>query len=327
MEYKVFIFSSGIFDGRKSFDFNSFNQLCGKYLVNISQIIIAKYKRGSLSLEKDNLITFCENKNIDELIFSNIDCIGKQKKIIDDKIAVFGDNDRDIIFVPIECDLNKLEKVFANNNKNFSQFHLFGLKENEVVEKLEIIKQEIDTLEYSIIYENLITHLYLSYIGDKDVTHEIENKIATYFKQNIYSENDLTLAAIVYRLLKLKDFKIAIWEISTKGVITNQLFTENNDFDSVLQKSRFDYTQCKDVDMLYEKALHFKKEASCEIALLVHRQESEIEDCYQFAICYGDEIFLYKNIFKGDHNISLQMAKNAVLFNLAKKLRQNDITI
>ena len=149
----------------------------------------------------------------------------------------------------------------------------------------------------------------------------------TDFNQYIYSENDLTLALIVYRLLKLKDYKIAIWEISTNGIITSQLFKENSDFASVLEKAKFDYTECKDVDMLYEKALNFKKELSCEIALLVYRQEGEIEDCYQFAICYGNEIFLYKNIFKTDHKISLEMAKNAVLFNLAKKLRQNDITI
>lgn len=327
MEYKVFIFSSGIFDGRKSFDFNKFNQVCGKYLVEINQIVITKYKSYSLALEKDNLIIFCDNKNIDQLIYSNIDCIGRQKKVIEDKIAVFGNDERNIVFIPIEFDINMLEHVFIEENRNYSQFHLFGLRENEVVEKLNIIKEQIETLEYHLIYENLVTHIYLSYLGDKEKRHEIEGEIARYFNQYIYSENDLTLALIVYRLLKLKDYKIAIWEISTNGIITSQLFKENSDFASVLEKAKFDYTECKDVDMLYEKALNFKKELSCEIALLVYRQEGEIEDCYQFAICYGNEIFLYKNIFKTDHKISLEMAKNAVLFNLAKKLRQNDITI
>lgn len=326
MNYKVFIFSTGFFYGKKQFDFDTFNQICCKCLINVDQIVVSKYNNYSFEVENENLIFFCDNKNLNDFIYANISNIGIQKKIINDKIAIFNKKGKNIIFVPIEIDLKLLEQVFIEDKRKSCQFHIFGLKENEIIDKIETLKNDVNDLKYKIFVDNLICNLYVSYIGDENLIDSTQVKIATLFNQNIFSENDLTLSEIICRLLKLKDYKISIWESGTGGVVVDSLLQYKNSFEGLIKEISFEKAICDDADSLYEQAQKFNTFAKSEVSLFIHNKKESDMFVLQFAICCGNEIYLYKNNFKSDLKSSLSMIKNSVLFNLSKKLRQNDIS-
>lgn len=326
MNYKVFVFSTEFFYGKKRFDFDLFNQICNKHLIDIDQIVVSRYDNYSFEVENENLIIFCDNKNLNDFIFANISNIGIQKEIINNKIAIFNKNGKMIIFAPIEIDLKMFEQVLINKNRKLCQFHIYGLKEDEIIEKMGTLKDTINDLQYKIFTENLLSHLYVSYNGIENSIDSVQVKIASLFSQSIYSENEFSLAEIVYRLLKLKDYKISIWESGTKGIIIQDLLKTNSLFEDVLKETSFEKTDCYNADDLFEKAQKFHNFSKSEVSLFVHNKRENETFILLFAICYGKEIYLFKNSFKADFKSSLSMIKNSVLFNLSKKLRQNDIS-
>ena len=69
---------------------------------------------------------------------------------------------------------------------------------------LDLVLQEIDGFEYKYSYDNLISDIVMTYNGQTSLIDDNQVKIATEFKQFLFSENDMTLPEIVSRMLNLK---------------------------------------------------------------------------------------------------------------------------
>ena len=191
MDYKVFVFSDEVLKGRLKFDYELFNQICLYNLVNITYFQVDKYDEKKDFVQTDeNLIVFCENKNLDNLVIENINKLGSKKTFIDEQIVIFDRAGRKVVFVPLECDFNLLDKVFVkDNNKKYSEFHIFGLSKETILEKLNKLNDEIVNFNYKISYDNLLCDIVVSYDWQDSLLDDNMVKIASEFKQNAYSEN------------------------------------------------------------------------------------------------------------------------------------------
>lgn len=326
MKYKVFIFSDNILKGQDKFDFNMFNQICLTYMIDIDSINLEKF-----DIEKDfikgneNLIVFCENKNLDNLIIKNIRNLGSKKIFIDEQIVIFDKAGIKTVFIPLESNLNLLKKVFEkDDNKKYCQFHIFGLSKQQIQDKLDNLQERIDGFSYKYIYDNLLCDIVISYNSQSNLIDDNMVMIANEFKQNVYSENEMVLPEIVTKILKLKEKTIAVLENVTQGQVCESLLKYQGE--SVLKNVWFKDFELQNNEQLCEKVETCKKETKADIVVVMHGEEVQDGLKFIFAIAINEEIHIYKNNFKADKNSCIEMAKNSLLFHLAKKLRQNDIS-
>ena len=328
MEYKVFIFSKDVLDGQFKFDFNKFYKVCAYNMIDIQSFDIKDFVLDRPFIEKDkNLIVFCNNDNLDNLIIRNIEHLGNKKTIVEEQIAVFNQNGYNIIFMPLESDLELLNKVFTKSqDKKYCEFHLFGLPQQQVINKLEQLRQEIPGFKYKIIYDNLLCDLIICYNGQSTLIDDNQVKIATAFKQYVYSENYMYLPEIIRKMLALRGKSLAICENITKGELVNSLLESDEEFETNLKKVVFEKVDYIDNETLYNKTMEFLKDAKSDIALVMSGRYKDGALEFVFAIADAFEVHIFKNSFKADKRACIEMAKNAVLFHLAKKLRQNDLS-
>ena len=264
---------------------------------------------------------------MDNLIIKNINNLGNKKTFIDDQIVIFEKSNSKIVFIPLECDFSLLNKVFKREeNKKYCEFHLFGIGEKEVENKLKTLKDEVDGLEYKFNYENLLCDIVVAYNGNTTLIDDNQVKIASAFKQNAYSENDMKLTEIVSKMLSLKNKNISICENITKGKIIYSLLKDNENFKELLKTATFDNFDYLNNDALYEKAVEFLKETNADIAIMTNGKFTENGLEFNYALADNQEVHIFKNNFKANQDNCIEMAKNSLLFHLVKKLRQNDIT-
>lgn len=314
MEYKVFIFSNKLLNGELEFDLNKFNKICGSNFISLSSIEIKNFDLERQFLEEENLIIFCENENLDNLIIKNISNLGSKKELIDEQIVVFNKAGIKRIFIPIEGDLNLLNKTF-DKLKNVEILKIFGLSQIDIKTKLESLKSEID-FEYKIIYKNLLADVYINYEND----NAIKDRIKSLFNQNIYSENE-SLTRLIYNLLEGKNYTLSIYENITNGLILNSLLEENEGFYNHLKEIKIEQFECPNSDFLVDRALKTLKESGCDLSIVTHGRYNDNSLEFDFALATQNEVHVYKNNFKAQKENALEMAKNSLLFNLVKKLR------
>ena len=324
MEYKVFIFSDDVIDGQYKFDFVKFNKICVYNLIDVKSINIEKFDLDWLLPENKNLIIFCENKNLDNLIIKNIKYLSGKRTLIDEQLVIFEKENSRVIFAPIESDLDLLNKVFTREGKKFCEFHLFGIGKSQVKDKLEKLKGEIDGFNYKFIYDNLLCDIVLSYNGSSELIDDNQVKIAGEFKQYVYRENEMSLREKVSKMLALKNKTLSICENVTRGAITESLLKSNENFK--IKEVKFEEFELTNNDVLYDKTIKFLKSSEADIAVVTHGKRSPDGLEFTFAIADNFEVHIFKNNFKAEINSCLEMAKNALLFHLVKKLRQNDIS-
>ncbi len=323
MEYKIFIFSQEILSGQTEFDYSKFFKLCDEVMINPISVNVEK-PTLSIEIGNENLIFFCENKKIDELILNNLSKLGKQKAIIDEQVVIFENKENNFVFIPIEMDLDILKKIFVKSKElKFCQFHVFGLTTNQVIEKLDDLKNVIPEMNYKIYCNNLIADIYISYKSeDSQIIDDYQVRIAQKFTQNLFSENEFNLCDIIQKMLTLKSYKIAIMENVTKGKIVQSLL-EKNEFISLLERcdfKNFDYSSSEDI---YNKMVEYQSLTNANVKIVTNGKYTEDGLEFIFALSINGEIFLYKSNFKASYTKCIEMAKNFLLFHLAKKLRHN----
>lgn len=327
MEYKVFIFSDSIVKGQAQFDFEKFNNICAYKLINISQFIIENFDLEKSFLENNkDLIIFCDNNNLDNLIIKNIENLSGQKKIIDEQVVVFKKEEHMIVFVPIEADLYILNKVFENQpDLTYCQYKVFGLSKNTIIEKLELLKNDIPYFEYKILYDNLICDIFISYKNEElSLIDENKMKIVSAFNNNIFSENSFSLCKIIYSLLSQRNKSISIYENITKGKIVSSLLDENEDLINYIKDVKIKSFQCDSDDELVETTLKYLKDTGSDVVLITNGKFVENGLNFKFSIADKNEVHIFNSNFKADKNKCIEMAKNSALFHLMKKLRQNN---
>ncbi len=323
MDYKVYIFSENVLNGITNFDLKKLNFIFARTLTTMSRFeILPLDSSKNLTLSQNNII-FSENENLDNIIIDLYSQLGSEKEIIDEQLVVFNKAGVKTIFIPLESDIELLHKILYTNEK-LCQFHVFGMNKNEIINKLEEIKNEVSNLTYKVIENNILCDVYLSYKGQGDVIDDNLVKIASIFKANMYSENELTLENIVFQLLKMKNLSISICENVTQGKILASLLEKNECFSNVLKLGKVEFYDKIDNDFLHTRTTEILNESGSDIAIMTCGIKEENKFNFTFTIADKKEVHFYKCNFTGNIESSIEMAKNTVLFHLVKKLRQND---
>lgn len=323
MKHRIYIFSDKVLKGFSVFDFDKAIQIFAKTITEIESVeFLPIEKSKGLNLDNNNII-FSENENIDDLIINFYSQLGQNKEIIDEQIVVFSSEKEKTIFMPLESNLDLLYKVLKTDNK-FCQFHVFGMNKNVIIEKLDNLKNEIPSLKFKIVENNILCDIYLSYSGENDLIDDNLVKIASVFKANMYSENELNLETIVYQLLKMKNLSISICENVTQGKILSALLENNNLFSSVLKTGKIEFYDKPDNNFLHNRSMKLLEESGSDLAIVTYGEMIEDKFSFIFTLADKKEVHFYKCNFSGNINNSIEMAKNTLLYHLVKKLRQND---
>ena len=326
MEYKVIILSDDFVNGQVCFDFNKFSAVCAYNFIDISDFLIEKLDLNKNYIEKDeNLIIFCNNINLDNLIINNIKNLSGEKILINDQVVIFKKRENQIIFVPLEIDFNIFEKVFARDlSYEYLQFGLFGLGKERIVELLENLKNKFNDVSYKIFYHDLLCNVYIKYQKkEENLIDDVKLEVVSLFSNNIYSENNLELNDIISNILIQKNMTISLFENITKGKILTSLLENNDKLINYINSIKVD-NKFQNDDQLVNFSLDYLKESSSNLVVI---SCGEFKDNYlefKFALADKNEVHIYNSTFIAKREDSLNMAVNSVMFHLIKKLRQND---
>ena len=327
MEYKVFIFSNKIINGYTSFDMKKFNQICAYNLIDISGFVIDNfYRERDFITFDDNLLIFCDNKDLDDLILYNLPKISGEKELINDQIVVYKKNDKKYVFVPLEVQLDLLNDVFKEDKTyEVLRYRIFGLGRDRIINSLDILKNEIEGFKYKIDYKDLLCDIYLTYSSLKEgLLDDNKAKILNTFNQYIYSENSLSLEQIIYNYLSESGQTIAINENITKGELLASLLSEEKNFINVIKNYIIRENIEIDDQQFIDRSMKFLNSSQSDVAILTAGKEIDGGLEFKFSLVTKDEVHVYNSTFKADKTSCVNMAKNSILFHLAKKLRKND---
>ena len=324
MDFKVVVFSDNVLKGFTNFDLQKLNEIFANCLVDMEKLDFLPIEKSSSFVCENNNIIFSENENIDNLIIEHYSQLGSEKEIIDEQIVVFKKRDYKTIFIPLESDMNLLTKILENSESKVCKFHIFGMDKNLIISNLEELKKEILDLKYKIITKNIISDVYVSYTGEDNLIDDKQVKIASLFKNNMFSENDLNLENIIFQLLKMKNLSLSICENVTNGEIISSLLKENIGFENVLKIAQIKFFDKFDNDFLHKQTTNLLQESGCDIAIVTNGKIEGNVFNFVFTIADKNEVHFYKCNFTGNLKNSIAMAKNTLLYHVVKKLRQND---
>ncbi len=331
MDFRILILSDKLLSGQLDFNLPNLLSYLAKNGSNVNSIICNNYDKevckNEIANNKGNLIIFTENKFIDEAIIDNIQLLGGNKQMIDDLAVVFKKEDIINIFIPIDIEtlvlLDKILAGFKDSELKYCKFHLFGKSTEGVEEELQNLN--ISDLKYNVLGDNLLTDIYASYKGANNLIDDHQVKIASCFRDNLYSENDLGLSQIVFELLRLKNLKIAIKEDVTGGKVLARLSEENVRFSDVLKAGQVSNAiDTFDAEKIYNDAFDYLKDTISDVVLEISGRFDERGLSCLIAVGDKNSINVYKNRFNAKRKDCLDMATNCALFHLMKKLRQND---
>ena len=328
MEFNVYLFveqtklSQFDFDPMTMHKFFAINDCCCKKLVFLDYDKTKCWEE--FEKEDECKIVFMENSHIDEFTFSRLSSLGKYIGTIDEQALVFEKDENKIIFLPVDNDWQKLLKIILKlkeGQKTYS-FQIFASDMQEVKKELEDIKSSFEGLKFSYFYNNLLCDIVLSYQGKVGEIDEVQLRVASKFKDFIISENGLEIEQAIFGLLRLKNSKIAIYDSATGGQLEQRLFAKQN-FDEVLAHASIESEICQpSAEGVYNFSLNKLKNCGAEIVFAITKERRAECEEYIFAIADKKAVHVYKNKFMGHGNKI--MATNSALFQLFKKLKQND---
>lgn len=335
MEYKVFVFCDKAFLNI-DFDVNSLARILASFNVSISEFSVQTHSQENFEKalsQKENLILFFKNQDIDKVIVDNINKLSNQKSIIDDQLVCFEKEGKKIIFAPFDSNWqNMLGKVNLNTTRanKTCHFKLFGLAKEKVKELMQTLVGQIENMQFSVIGEGLLTELFVSYQGANDLIDDGQVKIASLFKNNIFSENTLNLPQTLCQLARLKDIKIKICEGVTGGALQKELCLKNKNIKDVLESGRVQFLH-KEItpENVYQQTLQLL-DGQNDSSFLVNIQGEISNNMLTCIYTLGTtkSLDVYKNTFKTglvDLEKVIDLAINAIMFNIIKKLRQNNL--
>lgn len=348
MSYKVFVWTEDKLHDI-NFDFEALQKVFADCNASIDEFTMLKFNNESVSAmlsQKENMLLFFKNQKIDQIIIDNISKLSNDKQILFDEVVLFKVDGRKIIFLPYDSDWQDiLRKINLNDsvgNKN-CQFKLFGIAKGKVIEGLKGLEGQIKDLQYSVLGNDLLVEVYISYSGESNLIDDVQVKIANLFKNYIYSENSLDLAECLCQMLRLKDLKLSICEGVTGGAILREIFFKNPMAKDVIKEGRVvfldkpltpDNVYEHTISMLSGNAPKIFNASGFNTSALRHgnvifvdvqgQQSGDMLTCI-YTIGNSKSIDVYKNTFKATGQRALNFASSAVMFNIIKNLRQNNL--
>ena len=331
MEYRILISSNLAIGGQLDFKLSDLLIVFATTFNKINEVKLEPFSKARCAEEiassKGNLIIFCENNYIDELIIDNIQVLGANKHMVDELAVVFEKDNSLTAFFPIDLDWQSLLKKVLDERKDnslkYCKFHLFGKTCDSVAMELSKLKQENDSLNFNVLGECLLTDIYASYKGENNLIDDEQAKIASLFRNNLYSENDLGLTQIVFELLRIRNLKISIKEGITGGKVLAKLH-ENSEFKNVLNIGQVASMNELEPEKIYNEAYELLRKTNGDVVMVTGGGFDEKGLNCLLAIGDKNSINVYKNRFNASKTDSLNMATNCALFHLVKKLRQNN---
>lgn len=336
MNYRILLFSDNFLSGQSDFSLPVLFGMLAKNNLACSEFFSERIdiEKNSKTLKSaletgENILVFCENEHIDNLLLKNIQLLGNQKELIEELAISFQIGAQCLSVIPIDLDWQKFTSIVLDKAKmegfKYCKFHLFGRDVADVLKTLQTLHTDNASLSYSVQGKGILTDIYACYQGGTTLIDDEQVKIASIFRDNLYSENDLSLPQIVLELLRLKNLKLAVQESITGGNLTAQLFKDNKDFSTVLKCSEIiPNPELVDAESVYTAAVSFLKTTGADLAVVVHgNADATGMTCF---IAIGDKstVHVYKNRFNAERSVCCEMATASALFHLVKKLRQND---
>lgn len=334
MKYKIFVFTDNVFQN-VDLDLNSLSRILASFNVTVQMFSIMENNQSSFENalgQGGNLILFCQNQQIDKIIIDNISKLSNDKNIIDEEVVIFKKDGNKIIFVPYDSNWQAmLSKINLNENRanKTCQFKMFGISRTKVLQDMQSLVGQIDDLKFSVIGNELMVELFVSYSGSEDLIDEGQIKIASMFKNYIYSENSLNLSQTLCQLARLKDMKLSICEGITGGALMSEICLNNRGVSQGIVFSKLKFLNKElTADNVYEQTLTmFSGSTDTSFAINVQGEyENDTLTCI-YAIGTANSIDVYKNVFKAEKEKAFKFAINAIMFNIVKKMRQNSLEI
>lgn len=348
MSYKVFVWTEDKLHDI-NFDFEALQKVFADCNASIDEFTMLKFNNESISAmlsQKENMLLFFKNQKIDQVIIDNISKLSNDKQILFDEVVLFNVEGKKIIFLPYDSDWQSyLKKINLNSsvaNKS-CQFKLFGLPKSKVLEGLKSLEGQIKDLQYSVLGNDLLVEIYITYSGESNLIDDGQVKIANLFKNFIYSENSLGLAQCLCQIARLKDLKLSICEGITGGAILREIFYKNENAKDVIKEGKIQFlNKSLTPENVYEHTINmFASDKPKSFNASGFNTNAIYHDNVVFVDIQGEQngdtltciytignsksIDVYKNTFRAKGEKALNFAVSAVMFNIIKKLRQNNL--
>ncbi len=333
MKYSTYVFSNDVIKGQTKFDIAALHKFFASADCQCEKLVFFNFDKQNnwqtLQTHQqtdENQIVLLENAQIDDFTFDHVQSLGKYLGTIDEQALLFEKDGKKIAFLPVDGDyINLLKKIVkAPDGKIIYKLKLFGLTKTQVENDLEEIKNSFMGLSYQLFYDNLIYEIYISYFGNPNEIDDVQLKIASKFKDAMFSESDLSLEGTILQLLRLKNYKIAIHDGSTGGYVENRLLAQPN-FDEVIKSTKTDRQLCSpNSEALYNYSLSALSQTTVDLVLVFAKASKGEGEEYLFALADKKSVHVFKNKFSKTQPQNKILATNSALFHLFKKLKQND---
>lgn len=340
MKFNVLVYSKSVAKGEKFFNLSALFSSANKNACSILSFSIQENYNFELTekLLKENLIIFCEKKDI-EIFEINLSYkfSAEREILMDDCIHLFGGIN--VLYIPLEIDyINCFDRYLKqiNNQEKVSLFRLFGKSERTVKRILQ--ENNINTEKCKIVEKDLLCDIFLTKNIDEIGINDAEAQIGRLFLNDIYSQSEMSLVEVIVSLLKRNRQKIDIVEPFTCGKILKEFF-DNTD---VLYEGLVPISSHALADEAQMSGVDFQKDGECSVetnSLLCKSRLSfngadivlvltakKVNDGYQEILSIADKFSInsIKTFYKGTLEETTNFSVNWALFNLVKKLTKKD---
>ena len=335
MNCKIVILSDKVLAGDARVDIQTITKIMLGYGLNTNEIVIKKQNEKFDDFSSPTFL-FLHDDLIDDFVSECKIFYSSKSEIVEGEGVLTG-NDYPILVLPIEADLPILMKKSLEIIKqrfelpNILTFRIYGQTEDQIKEKLSGISI---SSEYSLYSDGLSTDLYLK----KDISSEFisddEVIINKTFGENIYAQNNMSLAEVVAKMVNLSNIKIAINDSFTCGGVASELLkcgvtklaseTFSYSVESGFIKTDKDLTFRDENEMVNKTSFVLLEKKKADISIVIAGRK--VGAYYQINMALGSKksIEVYNLSIEANQQDAISIATNSALFNLIKKLRIKD---
>lgn len=336
MNFSLKIISEKVLNGENSMEFEKISKLFLSRGLSLEEIIVLN-RNEKIDEITSPTVFLLHDEDIDDFIVNHKVFYENESKFIDNEAVITG-KDFPIVVIPIEGNITKLLtsaldiiKINYNLNK-VVVFKLFGKDKDEVLSLLE--ENEIKNCLVS--GEGLLTDIYFNDFEREGFINEQEVLINNLFKDQIYSQSELSLPEVVVKLLNICQKPLYIFDGFTGGEIISNLkcqaenlkifgevfnISYQNDF---LQKQNEERCYRDEREFVYQTAYNAVSEKKNGFSLSIIGRKIDNTYKIQMAIASLKSIDVYNLKINGNWCDCVKAVKNWALFNLVKKLREKD---
>lgn len=336
MQLKIKILSDKVLNGEKMFDVKTISKLLLSYGLKLKEFIVLSEKEKEKDINEASIFIM-PDESIDDFISSHKIFYDTQTQFINSQSVICG-GEFPVVIIPLESDILKnLDLVAQNIQEKFKLkrikiFKIFGKSADECKKLLG----ENFSDKYIISGENLLTDIYLKQENDSDFISDDEVNLNKIFEKEIYSDSNLSMAEIIFKLMSISNQSLYIYDGFTRGELIQNLLRKNkNDNIScevfkVINEQTFikkaGETNCyiDEKEMVYQLALKATESKKANISIAICGKEERDGFKIFMAISRKNIVDVYNLFLVSNLEDAVVLVKDWAMFNLIKKLREKD---